>query len=56
MEQDISFFEQSMRLIYFGSLHVAKTTIPAMVERKKGQILFVVSPMAALGELSSSAP
>ena len=52
VEQDISLFEQSMQLIYFGSLHVAKATLPAMVSRRKGQILFVVSPLAALGELT----
>ena len=53
IDQDIHLFEKTMQLDYFGSLYVAKATIPAMIRRKKGHILFIASPLAAVGKLAS---
>lgn len=44
-----------MQLDYFGSLYVVKATLPAMVRRNKGQVLFIASPLAAIGESVSCA-
>ena len=49
IDQDISLYDKSMQLIYFGTLYVAKALIPAMVQRKSGHLLFVISPLAAIG-------
>lgn len=46
-------FERSMQLDYFGSLFLAKSVLPGMVGRKTGQLLFIASPLAAIGEIVS---
>lgn len=49
LDQGTEVFEKTMKLDYFGSLYVAKAVLPEMVQRKSGRILFVASPLAAVG-------
>ena len=50
LEQSVDVFEKSMQLDYFGSLYLAKSVLPGMVQRNEGQLLFIASPLAAIGE------
>ena len=49
LDQDLELFEKSMQLDYFGSLYLAKAVLPGMVRRGAGRLLFVASPLAAIG-------
>mmetsp|Transcript_17348 Transcript_17348/g.28487 ORF Transcript_17348/g.28487 Transcript_17348/m.28487 type:complete len:321 (-) Transcript_17348:530-1492(-) len=46
--QDISIFEQCMRINYFGSLYCAKVVAPKMVERRRGHIIFIGSALSVI--------
>ena len=50
LEQGVDVFEKSMQLDYFGSLYLAKSVLPGMVQRNAGQLLFIASPLAAIGK------
>lgn len=49
LDQDVGIFEKSMKLDYFGSLHVAKAVLPGMLKRGAGHLLFTASPLASIG-------
>lgn len=50
LDQSVNLFEKSMQLDYFGSLYLAKSVLPGMVLRNAGQLLFIASPLAAIGK------
>jgi short-subunit dehydrogenase len=50
LEQDVQLFEKSMQLDYFGTLYLVKAVLPGMVSRNAGQLLFIASPLAAIGK------
>ncbi|KAI3426470.1 hypothetical protein D9Q98_008837 [Chlorella vulgaris] len=49
VEQDVSAFEQQMRVNFLGSVHSAKAALPGMLQRGSGRIVFVTSSLAILG-------
>jgi 3-dehydrosphinganine reductase len=49
IEQDLSIFRRMMEINYFGSLHVIKILLPAMVERGTGHVVNISSVVGYLG-------
>ena len=50
LEQDLSTFEKTMQLNYFGALRIIKEVLPAMVFRQSGEIVLVSSAAAVCGD------
>lgn len=48
-EQDLSIFRQMMEINYFGTLHVIKILLPAMIQRGSGHIVNISSVAGYLG-------
>ena len=48
-------FRAQMEVGYFGTLHAARAVVPAMIERKRGHLVFVASVVALVGVYGYSA-
>jgi len=48
-------FRAQMEVGYFGALHAARAVVPAMIERKRGHLVFVASVVALVGVYGYSA-
>lgn len=51
LDQDISLFQKSMQLNYFGALIPIKKVSPHMARRKSGHIVIVASALSVIGFL-----
>lgn len=49
LEQSLDVFASTMNVNYFGTLHVLKAALPAMVERRQGEVVLVSSAAAVCG-------
>ena len=47
-------FASTMEVNYFGTLHVLKAALPAMVERRQGEVVLVSSAAAVCGAQKTS--
>src|SRR5262249_28207824 len=48
-------FRDQIEVDYFGTLHVARTTVPSMIERGRGHVVVVASTAALIGVFGYSA-
>ena len=49
LEQDISIFERTLAVNYFGVVHTVKAAVPGMVARREGQVVIIGSVMSIIG-------
>lgn len=54
LEQSLDVFASTMEVNFFGALHVLKAALPAMVERRQGEVVLVSSAAAVCGAQKTS--